>query len=251
VEWGDGGDCDASGSFGGRCGEIDIMEANKFAWHTTLHNPQDHPGLAGGFGGVQQFDMMYGKGPRDMAGDQYGPDGSVIDTNQAFHVAVSFPQRPDGSLADMVVMMHQEGKEHAIEFRVNRPRADPARSPPMTCEDAGCENCYSKPGCVYKEDDLAAFGSWLGNGMTPLATYWGGPGNTWIDGSMDDEAGGCRLGAHGTPGTEDYGDYQGGGGCGDAWFSVGEFTLEDVQDPGMEWDEFFRLMDRQPLVRQA
>jgi hypothetical protein len=250
VEWGDGGACDASGSFGGRCGEIDLMEANKYSWHTTLHNPQDHPGQAGGFGGVQQVDMMYGKGPRDMTGDQYGPDGSVIDTNEAFYVAVSFPKGPDGGLADMVVMMHQEGKEHAIEWRVNRPRADKTRSPPMTCEDAGCENCFSKPGCVYKEDDLAAFGSWLEQGMTPLSTYWGGSGNTWIDGVQDGEAGGCRLGPKGTPGTEEYGDYEAGGGCGDAWFSVGEFSLEDIQDPGMAWDKFFAQMDAAPLVRQ-
>jgi len=251
VEWGDGGDCDASGSFGGRCGEIDLMEANKYAWHTTLHNPQDHPGLAGGFGGMQQDDMMYGKGPRDMSGEQYGPGGSIIDTNLAFNVAVSFPKRSDGSLADMVVMLYQDGKDNAIEWRVNKPRADHTRSPPLTCEEASCENCFSKPGCVYNKNDLKAFGTWLDQGMTPLGTYWGGPGNAWIDGVMDDEAGGCKIGVQGTPGTEDYGDYEAGGGCSDQGFSAGEFSLEDVQDPGMDWDEFFALMDETPLVRQA
>merc|ERR1712217_209635 len=110
-----------------------------------------------------------------MSGDEYGPGGSIIDTSRPFHAAVSFPQGPDGSLIDMVVMLYQDGNSKAIEFRVNKKREDQRRSPPLTCADASCKDCFSKPGCVYKQSNLQAFGSWLSSGMTPLSTYWGGP----------------------------------------------------------------------------
>lgn len=247
VQNGDGG-CDASGSFG-RCGEIDILEGNKFSWHSTLHNAQDHPGLAGGFGGVQQPDMMYGKGPRDMTGDQYGPGGSIIDTSRSFHAAVSFPQADDGSLVDMIVMLYQDGNSKAIEWRVNKPRGDTQRSPPLTCEDGGCPNCFSKPGCVYKQNDLKTFGSWLSQGMTPLSTWWSGP-NTWLDGVMDGEAGGCKLGQKGQPGTENLGNYAGGNGCGGG-YSLNGWTLEDIKTPAAAWDDVFQMMDANPVIDRS
>lgn len=250
VEWGDGGQCDASGTFPQRCGEIDLLEGNKFSWHSTLHNAQDHPGLAGGFGGVQQPDMMYGKGPRDMTGGQYGPGGSIIDTNRPFHAAVSFPKAEDGSLADMVIMLYQDGRDQVIEWRVNKPRADAQRSPALTCEDGGCPSCFSKPGCVYKQPDMKRFGEWLENGMTPLSTWWSGD-NTWLDGVVDGEVGGCKLGRKGQPGTEDLGDYAGGGGCGGG-YSVNGFTLEDIQNPGSgSWEAVFEMMDAHPVFDRS
>jgi hypothetical protein len=239
------GDCDASGSFG-RCGEIDLMELNKHALHTTLHQTYDHPGLFSGFGGVQQPDMMYGQGPRDMTGEQYGPGGTIIDTNRPFNAAVSFPKEDDNSLADMVVMLHQDGNDHAIEWRVNKPRADITRNPPLDCTREGCPNCFKKPGCVYQKSDLQTFGQWLIDGMTPLSTYWGGQ-QTWLDGVLDGEQGGCKLGSKGQPGTENLGTYQSGGGCGGG-YSIGGFTIEDISDPGAAWEEVFKLMDAQPLI---
>lgn len=224
------------------------MEGNKFSWHSTLHNTWDHPGLAGGFGGVQQADMMYGAGPRDMTGAQYGPGGSIVDTNEAFNVAVSFPEGPGGSLVDMVVMLWQDGKDDAIEWRVNKPRADSGRSPPLNCEDSGCDNCFSKPGCVYQQDDLNTFGQWLSEGMTPLATYWGGS-ETWLDGVLPGEQGGCQLGAQGQPGTENLGDYASGGGCG-GWYSIGGWTVEPIQNAVSDWSSYFAAMDANPVIPQ-
>jgi hypothetical protein len=249
VEWGDGGQCDASGTFGGRCGEIDLMEGNKFGWHTTLHNANDHPGLAGGFGGVQQPDMQYGAGPRDMSSAEYGPGASVVDTNREFNVAVSFPQTPDGALRDMVVMMWQDGRSDVVEWRVNKQRADSSRSPPLTCNDGGCQDCFSKPGCVYGEGDMKQFGQWLSNGMTPLATFWDGGGQqTWLDGTLPGE-GGCELTSMGQPGTENLGGYNGGG-CGGKGFHIGSWTLEPIQTQPPDWDAFFAAMDAAPVVPQ-
>jgi hypothetical protein len=249
VEWGDGGQCDASGTFGGRCGEIDLMEGNKFGWHTTLHNANDHPGLAGGFGGVQQPDMQYGKGPRDMSSSDYGPGASVVDTNREFNVAVSFPQTSDGALRDMVVMMWQDGRSDAVEWRVNKPRADFSRSPPLTCNDGGCQDCFSKSGCVYGQSDMSQFGQWLSNGMTPLATFWDGGGQqTWLDGTLPGE-GGCELTSLGQPGTENYGGYNGAG-CGGSSFHIGSWTLETIQTQPTDWDAFFAAMDAAPVVPQ-
>jgi len=248
IQWGDGSQCDASGTFPGRCGEIDLFEGNQHAWHSTLHNAYDHPGNFGGVSGVQQPDMMYGQGPRDVTGDQYGPGGSVIDTTKPFHAAVSFPQTEDGSLADMVIMLHQDGKDKAVEWRTNKPRADLTRTPPLTCEDAGCANCFSKPGCVYKQADLKAFGSWLSKGMSPRSTYWHNSGNTWLDGAFDDEPGGCKLGSKGQPGTEQLGSYSGASGCNGDWYGIQDFTLEDIKKPDADWPVVFEAMDANALI---
>jgi len=248
VERGDGGACDASGYFPGRCGEIDIMEGNMNSWHSTLHNPMDQAGLCGGVGGVGQPDQNFGQGPRDMTSSQYGPGGSIIDTTKAFNAAVSFPQGKDGSLADMVVMMHQDGKEHAIEWRVNKPRADLTRNPPLNCEDDSCPNCYSNPGCQYKAKDLKAFGGWLSAGMTPLSTYWESDGNAWLDGALPEEQGMCTLNGEGRLGTQTKGKYAGGSGCHDAGYVVDSFTIEDIQEPDSSLEDFFEDMDNHPVV---
>jgi hypothetical protein len=247
VEWGDGGSCDASGYFGGRCGEIDIFEGNQFSWHTTLHNPWDQAGLCGGTGGVGQPDQNFGAGPRDMTSEQYGPGGSIIDTTRPFNAAVSFPEK-DGSLVDMVVMLHQDGNANAIEWRVNKRRADPTRNPPMNCEDDSCPNCYKKPGCQYGQKDLDDFGSWLSAGMTPLSTYWEGD-TVWLDGAMPGEVGMCQLNGQGRVGTQKKGGYAGAGGsCNGASYSITGFTIEAIQNPVGDWDAFLSSMDANPVV---
>merc|ERR1712176_1082195 len=119
----------------------------------------------------------------------------------------------------MVVMLHQDGNAQAIEWRSNKPRGNASKNPPLTCEDAGCPNCFRKPGCVYDESKLQMFGSWLVKGMSPRTTYWQSPGNSWLDGVLDDEPGGCKLGNKGQPGTENLGGYAGPSGCNGAWYA--------------------------------
>jgi len=93
--------------------------------------------------------------------------------------------------------------------------------------------------------DLDTFGQWLSDGMTPLSTYWGGQ-ETWLDGVLDGEQGGCKLGNKGQPGTENLGNYASGGGCGGG-YSIGSFTIEDIH-PATSWADVFRLMDAQPVI---
>ncbi|CAK0905009.1 unnamed protein product, partial [Prorocentrum cordatum] len=240
--------CDASGSWPGkveRCGEIDLFEGNKHSWHSTLHNKLDHPGQQGGFGGMQQEDMTYGAGPRDMSGAHYGPGGSIVDTESPFNVAISFPKGPDGSLVDFVVMLYQDGKDQAIEWRVNKKREREG----MDCTRE-CDNCFSKAGCVYGQDDLDTFAGMLSAGMTVQSTWWS-TDEPWLDGVLDEEEGGCKVDP-GQEGQESYGTYKvAHGECDGKSYSVDSWTLEDVQDPGEDWAAVLEAMDASPVVSKS
>jgi hypothetical protein len=63
------------------------MEANSYAFRTTLHTAFDAAGVAGGYGGGTD---VY-SGARDWAPGLYGPGGSCIDTARPFRVATAFP----------------------------------------------------------------------------------------------------------------------------------------------------------------
>merc|ERR1739848_894968 len=43
------------------------------------------------------------------------------------------------------------------------------------------------------------------------------------------------------------GTYASGGGCGGG-YSIGGFTIEDIQHPATSWADVFRLMDAQPVI---
>merc|ERR1712110_972993 len=100
----------------------------------------------------------------------------------------------------------------------------------------------------YKEPDLKAFGSWLSKGMSPRSTYWHNSGNTWLDGVLDGEPGGCKLGSKGTPGTEQLESYRDGSGCNGGWYSIKSFTVEDIKKPDVHWSVVFQAMDDNPLI---
>lgn len=74
--------CDANpqASGCGRCAEIDVQEANMYAWRSTLHGSADGPGLGTGWGSDKE----------DFFRGQYGPGGSCIDTTLPFQVAAYF-----------------------------------------------------------------------------------------------------------------------------------------------------------------
>jgi len=102
--------CDAAG--GGRCrascAELNILDANQFAWHSNLRIPQlDAQGFREEYRG-------------DRSDVQYGSRGRCIDTRQPFDVTVTFPLTPQSTLAAMEVMLSQKtGTPCVLVARIN------------------------------------------------------------------------------------------------------------------------------------
>merc|ERR1712203_308533 len=96
--------CDANSVCGVACAEIDIREANQYAWHSTLHTSHDGNGLAAGYGGGG----MGWNGPRDWTAAQYSPNSQCINTSAPFEVEVSFPSDAQGLLKAMEVKLSQQ-----------------------------------------------------------------------------------------------------------------------------------------------
>ena len=72
---------------GVNCDEMDLVEANKYAFHAAAHTAFDGSGRTNGWGG--------GNANRAFGSAEYGPRGSVIDTNAPFRVPPArTPVRP-------------------------------------------------------------------------------------------------------------------------------------------------------------
>ena len=66
---------------------MDLVEANKYAFHAAAHTAFDGSGRTNGWGG--------GNANRAFGSAEYGPRGSVIDTNAPFRVLPArTPVRP-------------------------------------------------------------------------------------------------------------------------------------------------------------
>ena len=96
-----GGDyyCDANDVCGVRCAEIDLMEANRYAFHTALHAAWDNNGIAVTIAGAQG----------------YGPptDGATIDTRRPFRVH-SYFQSEGGAFTELVTTLTQDDRSVRI-----------------------------------------------------------------------------------------------------------------------------------------
>jgi len=149
--------CDANNVCGESCAEIDIMEANRHAFHATLHSKEDHGGKGAGFGGGTSWN-----GPRDFDKSQYGPDARCIDTNNPYKVEAEFPVSKTGYLSGMFIRLSQRGKDCQIAFKVDQ----------------------------YPQMD--AIQEALAEGMTPILSYWGAKDMTWLDGAGTDQQGPCQ-----------------------------------------------------------
>jgi hypothetical protein len=150
--------CDSSLTCGTPCAEVNIQEANRFAWHSTLHTATDPAGAAAGFGGESVFD-----GPRDFSSSDYGPSGRCIDTSQPFQVSASFPINSEGELQSMFVTLSQPGRECDLEMLVGK---------------------YS---------GMLSVGTALAEGMTPVINYWASDDMKWLDGVGSDGQGPCVV----------------------------------------------------------
>lgn len=141
--------CDANSVCGVRCAEIDIQEANKFAWHSALHKAWDGNGEAAGFGGWVHNGNRY-----DFGAKEYGPGARCVDTLRPFQVSAAFPVGSDGRSQGMQLTLSQDG---GCELRIDLSsyNADPQ----------------------FEELTRA-----LAEGMTPVVSYWKSPDMLWLDG---------------------------------------------------------------------
>ena len=149
--------CDANDVCGESCAEIDIQEANRHAWHSTLHTLADHAGVGKGVGGGG----AQWSGPRDWSTSDYGVGGRCIDTASPFEVAVSFPVDEEGLLRGMEVTLTQLGSLCPLSVTVDQYRG------------------------------MAELSAALEAGMTPIVSYWSSNDLLWMDGEGDDGAGPC------------------------------------------------------------
>jgi hypothetical protein len=150
--------CDSQAVCGESCVEIDIQEANQYAWHSTLHTADDRSGIGGGYGGGESWN-----GPRDWTSQDYGPGGRCVDTSFPFEVAVSFPVDDQGSLAAMEVTLSQKGRPCPLMVRLGS---------------------YSGMGQISRA---------LEAGVTPVVTYWNSHNLLWMDGKGADGQGPCAA----------------------------------------------------------
>jgi hypothetical protein len=150
--------CDANNVCGESCAEIDLQEANQYAWHSTLHTWMDHGGLAKGTGGGGK----HWNGPRDWTDEQYGPGAKCINTDKPFEVAVSFPLDSKWILAGMIITLSQIGSPCPLSINVDGYKGN-------------------------KELTRA-----LDEGMTPIVSYWNANDMLWLDGAGGDKRGPCK-----------------------------------------------------------
>ena len=155
------------------------MEANKYAFHSTVHASTDHDGFAGGYGGggdASALDVGW-NGPRDFVAKDYGPGSACIDTTQAFRVTVAFPLgRRSGLVKRLDVTLFQ------------------ASSGGGGADDAGAnsgDGCSVGFTAAEGYPGLAEVTAALSLGMTPVVSYWSSPDMEWMDGRGVDGLGPC------------------------------------------------------------
>ena len=140
-----GGDryCDANAVCGVRCAEIDLLEANRLAFHLTAHTPDDGDGSGTGLGGSFGTDLI--------TPSNYGPGSDVIDTLKPIRVSAYFATAsgPGGGLRAIEITLRGDS---GTELRMN-----------MTNER------YARK----LHDAVAA-------GMTPTVSYWSDAHLGWL-----------------------------------------------------------------------
>lgn len=137
--------CDANAVCGVRCVEIDLLEANRHAFHVTAHHADDDGGDGTGLGGVFGTDAF---GPQ-----AYGPHAATVDTTQPFRVGAFFATDDQGQL-------------RAIEMTITG-----AGGGELTF--AMDHNEYLRP----LTESMQA-------GLTPTASYWSSVDLTWLQGGV-------------------------------------------------------------------
>lgn len=148
--------CDAARVCGEACAEIDVQEANMFAYRATLHDAGDLVGWGAGYGGWAPHSHVWNM-------SEYGPQGTCITTKKPYRVAVDFPARRGGGLKEMRVSLSQHGSKCDITLNVQG---------------------YAR---------MAGLSRFLNAGMTPVISYWNSANLTWMDGQDKQGVGPCHL----------------------------------------------------------
>lgn len=147
--------CDANSVCDVRCVEIDIQEANRYAWHSTLHTAEDGVGVSAGYGG----------GAVGISAEDYGPGGRCVDTSRPFQVSVAFPVNATGWLSGMEVTLSQVG---------------------TPCTAGVLLGSYSE------DPEFEVLTRALAEGMTPVMSYWKSTDMLWLDGRGPNGDGPCE-----------------------------------------------------------
>lgn len=170
--------CDAHKVCGEACTEIDIQEANRYAFLSTLHAATDWNGQAGGFGGGGDA----WSGPRDWNADDYGPGARCIDTMLPFAVDVSFPTDTNGDLLAMEVDLSQPGSPCSLSVGLVNYTV-----PGNDTDHDGTQ----RRGSVQRSKGMAEMTAALRAGMTPVVSFWKSEKMLWLDGEGADGQGHC------------------------------------------------------------
>jgi len=159
--------CDAMSVCGVACAEIDLQEANQYAWFSTLHAHNPQTGQADTLGQARGYGGSIGEPERrDWTSEQYGPGAACIDTNRPFRVSMSFPTSADSVLTSMDIELSQDGS-------------------PCTLWSQNAN--YQAAG----HEAMAELTAALQAGMTPVISYWKSEDMLWMDGLGADGRGPC------------------------------------------------------------
>jgi len=164
--------CDAMRICGTSCAEIDVQEANQYAWFSTLHTYNrstgavDPFGAGGGFGGGKSQPMR-----RDWTAEEYGPGSSCIDTSKPFQVAASF---------------HVASEKEELEALVVRLSQVAAG---RSCSVSSHTSAYE----IWGRRPMTELTEALQAGMTPVISYWSSNDMLWLDGLGSDGRGPCVV----------------------------------------------------------
>ena len=157
--------CDANKVGGVWCPEMDIMEANQYAWHLTPHRCDAPDGKS-----YPSCDTSgCGKSIHHMDGNAYGPGSQYrIDTTKRFHAKIDFNEATKDTLTSIVLTLTQDTDLFT-----------------MTIADEDCAAGY-----------LSDMTKPIKDGMTMAISNWGDVGTdmSWLDGDT-----GCKENCGGDP----------------------------------------------------
>lgn len=157
--------CDANYVGNQWCPEMDLMEANKYAFRMTPHTC-DAPNNNGHYYNCDRGGC--GKSIHEVDPNAYGPGSQFrINTNNQFHVKIDFKQTGD-RLSAIILSLSQNSNR--VELQV---------------ADADCAYGYL--------DNMRGA---IKDGMTLVSSNWGGPNidMSWLDGET-----GCQGNCSGSP----------------------------------------------------